>query len=218
MTNSVFQKLTIASASIALSFAVVKVSPAQAAVITYDFTTDLVSGFLSASALEFGLPFDQQPISGFFSYDDSALVGVGLEVLGEAEGLTAYLRRPFLVGGGLGLVQGIGVPRLPLAASFRDGELLGLGAVFITAGSSFPGRFPINFEGIEIDGQQVRNIYRFQRSFSSTVYEADVYGNVQYSLRTIDSTSVAEPNTVLGTCIFGIVSLLKLLKKENLSE
>ncbi len=211
MSFNTFQKLTTTAASIALSFSVMKANSVQAAIITYDFTTDLVSGYLSASALEFNLPFNRQPINGFFSYNDSTLTGVGLEVLGEAEGLTAYLRHQSLISGP-SLVPGIGVPRLPFAVSFRDGELLGLGAIFITAGSSRP---PINFEGIEIDGQQVRNIYRFQRFSSSTVYEGDVYGNVQYSLRTVDATSVPEPSMVFGACVFGLASLVKLVKKGS---
>jgi hypothetical protein len=213
MNFNTLQKLTTTAASIALSFSVMKANSVQAAIITYDFTTDLVSGFLSASALEFNLLFDRQPINGFFSYDDSTLLGVGLEVLGEPEGLTAYLRRQSLVNSPF-LIPGIGVPRLPLAVTFVDGELLGLGAVFITAGTS-SSRFPINFEGIEIDRQQVRNIYRFQRFFTSTVYEEDVYGNVQYSLRTVDATSVPEPSMVFGTCVFGLASLVKLVKKTS---
>ena len=55
MTNSIFQKLTTFTASIALSFAVVKASPTQAAIITYDFTTNLVSGYRSVLALELGV-------------------------------------------------------------------------------------------------------------------------------------------------------------------
>jgi hypothetical protein len=67
MTDNIFLKFTVAAASIALSFTVIKVSPARATIITYDFTTNLKSGYLSTIASELGVPDEQEPVSGFFS-------------------------------------------------------------------------------------------------------------------------------------------------------
>jgi hypothetical protein len=206
------------SASIALSFTLIESTPVQAAIITYDFTTDIVPGLLSAFALEFGLPYDRQPASGFFSYDDSLLLGRGLEVVEQGNGLSAFLRYGLSVNES-SLVNPFETSfRPPASIVFRDGELLGLNAIFYLPASR-PG-IP-NFEAFEFNEQQVRNIYRYQRPFALTVrpvYSGDVFGNVQYSLRTGDTTSIPEPNAILGSCIFGLGGLIKVLKRKAVSE
>lgn len=66
-----YQKLVVATA-VSTFFAVMEASPLQAATITYDFKADVTSGSLLG-----------QTFTGFLSYDDSALTGVGSEFFGS---------------------------------------------------------------------------------------------------------------------------------------
>ncbi|GET40260.1 PEP-CTERM sorting domain-containing protein [Microseira wollei] len=61
MANRIYQKLALATAGTVLSLAVMDTHPANAAIITYDFTVNITSGSLLGNQY-----------SGFFSYDESA--------------------------------------------------------------------------------------------------------------------------------------------------
>ncbi len=212
MTDNVFQKFTVAAASVALIFTVIKSSPARAATITYDFTTNLKSGYFSALASELGTPDDQEPVSGFFSYDDSALTGIGVERLGKSEGLVATLNSPF---GTVSPFEMSGVD-VPFFVTFNNRELVGLTAFFFTR--EFDSPFG-SFELFRINGEEVETQYSIRLSIFKTV-SGSLSGNVQYSLRDVDGTStpVPEPTTALGTCLFGLAGLVKLVKKKKLVQ
>jgi hypothetical protein len=212
MTDNIFQKFTVAAASVALSFTVVKSSPPRAATITYDFTTNLKSGYFLTIASELGIPDEQEPVSGFFSYDDSTLTGTGVERLGKSEGLVASLNSPF------GTVSPLESPELniPFFVTFNNRELVGLTGFFPTVpfSSSSP-----NFEIFRINEQQVSNDYSVRLSPFKTV-SGSLSGNVQYSLQDVDGTPtpVPEPTTALGTCLFGLAGLVKLVKQKKLVQ
>ena len=211
MTDNICQKITVA-ASVALSFTVIQGSPARAAIIAYDFTTNLTSGYRSAIASELGIPDEQEPVSGFFSFDDSTLTGIGVERLGKSEGLVAFLNSPFET------ASPIESPELniPFFVTFNNRELVGLTAFFPTVPFSSP--FP-NFEIFRINEQQVSNDYSVRFSPFKTV-SGSLSGNVQYSLRDVDGTPtpIPEPTTALGTCLLGLAGLLKLVKKKKLVQ
>jgi PEP-CTERM motif len=61
MANSIYQKLALATAGAALSLAAMEANPANAAIITYDFTAKVTGGSLAGNSY-----------NGFFRYDDTA--------------------------------------------------------------------------------------------------------------------------------------------------
>ncbi len=207
MLNSIFQRLTIAVATITLGSLIIKISSVQAATITYDFTTDLVSGYRSAVASELGIPDNQELITGFFSYDDSTLTAMGEEIVRLNEGPVAFLNSSFWMQSNL---RG---PGSNTFATFNNGELIGLTADFIPV--SFAGQ---SFEVFSIRGQQITSTFSVEFRPSGVVIAGTLSSNVQYFLRDRETTSIPEPNTVLGTCIFGLVGLLKLAKKKRLLD
>lgn len=72
----IVQKLAIATAGVALSFASLESLPACAAIITYDFTVKDVTGALSTKTF-----------SGSFSFDDSDFQRKGSELTGSKFGI-----------------------------------------------------------------------------------------------------------------------------------
>lgn len=210
MTNNIFQKLIVITTMV-LSLEVVKDNYAQAAIITYDFNTNLTSRYFSAEALQTGIPDNQGFINGFVSYDDSLLIGIGEEIIWENEGLISFLNLPYNV------TSALRANREPYFATFNNGELIGINAIFISA--SYAGRNNQYFEVFVINGQQITGNYSYQFFPSREVVSGRSFGNVQYSLRRdVDVNSVPEPNAVLGTCIFALVGLLKLAKKKRLLD
>ena len=69
MANSICQKLALATAAVALSLAGIEAYPAQAAIITYDFTVNITSG-----------PLLGNQYGGFYSYDDTSPSATSLPV------------------------------------------------------------------------------------------------------------------------------------------
>jgi len=210
MTFNTLQKLTTTAVSIALGFSVMKANSVQAAIITYDFTTNLISGYRSALALELGIPDNQEFISGSLSYDNSTLTGIGRERV-QLEQSFVSLTSSFWT---------ITFTRAGLAPRFvelNNGELVGLTAYFL-APTIFQN--PSNFDFFLFDyinEQRLVNIYSLELPSSRRI-AGEIPGSVQFSLRTTDTTSIPEPNIALGTCIFGLTGLARLLKKKDVSE
>jgi hypothetical protein len=209
MTNNIFQKLIVITTMV-LSLEVIKDNSAQAAIITYDFDTNLTSRYFSAEALQTGIPDNQGFINGFVSYDDSLLIGIGEEIIREDEGLISFLNLPYNV------TSALRGNREPYFATFNNGELIGINAIFVTAPFSRNNQI---FEVFIINGQQINGNYSYQFSPSLEVVSERTFGNVQYSLRRdVNVNSVPEPDVILGTCIFGLVALLKLAKNKRLLD
>lgn len=209
MANNIFHIFTFVAGA-ALSFTAIKGSSAQAATITYDFTTNLTSGYLSALLSELGLPDNQTPVTGYFSFDNSTLTGRGLETITRKEKLVAVIRTNY--GGERGAFElereDINIPFVTL----NNGELVGLTALFINTES-----FPVNnYEFFTITNQEVVDNFTLRfgplKSISGTVS-----GNVQYSLRegSEKPISVPEPATALGTSLFGLACLATHKKKPG---
>lgn len=183
---TMYQKLTVAAAAATLSFAAME-AKSQAATITYDFTVDVTSGPLS----------DTQPF-GFFTYDDSTLIGSGLETLGVDQGLSIsfnFLNKTY------DETDDIGFPTYP-TVQFQDSDLLGLSFVTFYAPS-----FQTFGIGNEVDistgviGSGGGNIFAYDTDPS---IEFEGLGTVKYSPR-----PVPEPNTVVGLGALGLALLLK---------
>lgn len=78
--RNLISKLSIAFAAVALNNAVLTTSPAQASVVTYDFTVNVTQG-----------PLAGQSYSGTFRYDDSTLEETGVETLGVNQELSVCM-------------------------------------------------------------------------------------------------------------------------------
>lgn len=132
------QKLVIATA-VSTFFAVMEATPLQAATITYDFKADVTSGSLSG-----------QTFAGFLSYDDSALTGVGSELLGPADELK--VRFNFL--GAIYTEENeVEFPDFPLT-NFNNGVFEGLD-FFV---NDSPTIFGINLDEFNYRGETVGNV------------------------------------------------------------
>lgn len=176
------QKLAVAAAGTALSLAAMEatsVHPALAATITYDFTLNVTSGSLA------GIQG-----SGFFSYDDSTLTGIGLETLGDSEELSISFD---FLGKAYNETDDTDFPDFPLV-QFQDSSLLGL-SFFTAKNDEF--RFQIENSAPNPD---VLGGNEF--TFSSP-RDIEGSGVVNYSLR-----PVPEPGTVSGVVLLGLGGLL----------
>lgn len=81
MTSNFRHKLAVITASTFFGLVAVEGTPAQAATLTYDFTTEIISG-PQVGNTSWG---------GYFSFDDSTLTGNGVENFGISEGLSVFL-------------------------------------------------------------------------------------------------------------------------------
>lgn len=174
MTNT-FQKLALTTAGLALSFAVIDTNPAQATSITYDFEVFVDSG-----------PLVNETYSGFFSYDDSELMGAGEEFLDVSTIAFNFLDTDFSETDDSSFFGS--------EAAFFDGDFLGL---------SFSVDFPVNNSFSFIPG-----FFSLDEAFFAYDTEQGAgAGDVTYSKR--PSTSVPEPGSTLGLTLLGIGWLLK---------
>lgn len=178
-----YQKLAVATAGVALSFATIEANSAQAAIITYDFTVDVTTGSLTDTQYQ-----------GFFSYDDSTLTASGVESVGIAEGLSIsfdFLGVTYteadddLVDFGFPLVE------------FNQGSLVGL--QYTVSNNAIFSIFGDNPNGLG-GGDQFNYI-------DETSFEVG-NGSVTYSLRPA-SVSVPEPSAVFGLGVLGFGWLVR---------
>ncbi|MBD2040008.1 PEP-CTERM sorting domain-containing protein [Microcoleus sp. FACHB-672] len=223
MFTNLYQKLAIATAGTALSLFALEVTPAEAAIITYDFTVDITSGHLSGNQY-----------NGFFSYDDTATSAAG-------EPLEPYFDvTEFNFDFANTAFQQQGQNRTYTKSDVRyDGR-------------SLPYSLPLEFDGGEVVEDEFGNIQLTPRGgelvrFAFSTFDAFNYenqdgwwsmfanrqgsssfnyyfgwddllgdpglsgaGNVSYALR-----SVPEPNTVFA---LGLLGAGWLLKRKNFSS
>lgn len=161
---------------------------AHGAVLNYQFETTLNDGFFVTGAPEIDVDPNPDFIRGAFSFNDSALTGVGFESLGTDDGLQIALTEDPRVTEGLD-------PRAPdfPTVNFQDGELIGLDwfAVYhpftAVAELNYPGDF------IDIKGDQVN--YGFDPTFYTPQDEPrqPILGT-----GTVEYTLVPEPTMLLG--------------------
>lgn len=182
---SIHQKLAVATAAAALSYAVIDAKPVQAATITYDFTVDVTSG-----------PLTGNQSSGFFSYDDSILTGSGLETIGADDGLSVSFN---FLGKTYNETNDIDFPDYPIV-QFQDRKLLGLNfAVFYAPSFQTFGIADTVDVATGSLGSGGGNIFAYDTD-PSVQFEG--LGNVTYSPR-----PVPEPVSVVG--VLGLGFLLK---------
>jgi hypothetical protein len=170
-----FQRFTVATAGLALSLTTVGINLAQATTTTYDFEVFLDSGSLVS-----------QTYSGFFSYDDSGLMGTGEEFLE-----VSAIKFNFL---GLEFSEANNYSLFAPEVAFFKGDFLGL---------SFSSDFAANNSFSFIPG-----FFSLEEAFFAYDIEQGAgAGDVTYSLR--PSTSVPEPSAIFGLSLLGIGWLLK---------
>jgi hypothetical protein len=170
----------IATVTAAISVAVVGIKPIQAAVVNYDFTVNATSGA------------NPGQYKGSFEYDDSALTGIGEEILGASNGLSIlfkYLDNTYTEANDFDYSYGYPV------VSFQDGNLLGLSYLvedqFLIAADPESGRGGTKFYSI----------------LSAELTSATEIGIVSYS-------KVPEPLTLGGTAIAGGIGLWQKRRKK----
>lgn len=207
MVNNIFKKITFGVVGTVLSFTVIKASPGQAATITYEFSANVQTNYRLDPLLGIPFPLNKGPFMGFFSYEDSLLTGIGEEILGVDEGLVVNAPgRPIGPGGNYPFL------------TFNNGKLVGLNAAFYIVE---PVQSPLqNYEGLGINNKIAYGSFSIQSSRFEEPFVRSYEGNVQYFLRGGGEkpTTVPEPSTVLGTCLFGFASLVTKKKSNKGSD
>ncbi len=177
MANTL-QKLALTTAGLALSFAAIDANSAQAAIVTYDVDVAIDSGSLAG-----------ENFSGFFSYDDANLTGLGSEFLGVSD-----LSFNFL-----GVEYTEADDSFGPEVEFFDGQFLGLLYSTDVAFSFVPGFFDVSEAFFAYD----------------TPAEGAGAGDVTYTLRQAPpSTSVPEPASMLGLLALGAFGASSVLKQK----
>lgn len=224
MANSIFQKLAVAAAGTVLSLNLMEANPAQAAIITYDFTVDVTSGLL------FGNQY-----RGYFSYDDSAAGPYFLPIFDVSDFYFEFDRRifttndlryagcrygiqycfPLEITGGEAVLDQSGYP---LYLTPRGGQLTSFS--FSNVDMFGPSPYSLSFS---LFGSSSSGIFYYQLPVDvSAPYDPDYQGNgtVKLSLRqtpTPPPASVPEPGTIFGLIILGLGWLLRKKKVSSQS-
>jgi hypothetical protein len=184
MNNKTCQKFFITTASLGLIFAMVNASPAQAATITYDFEVSIDSGLLL-----------NEIYSGFFSFDNSTLSGVGEEYLSVSD-----LEFNFL---GFDYTEADDSSFFGSEVAFFDGDFLGLSFSTDTSFSFIPGFFAVDEAYFAYD---VTNV-------------GAGAGNITYSLRASQpSKSTPEPTSLITLLGLGTLAVGSQLKRKQLQK
>lgn len=131
------RKLLFATA-VSICFAATA-NPVQSATITYNFKANATSGTLL-----------NQTFTGFLSYDDSTLRGVGAESLAPADGLNVSFN---FLGSTYTQKNDVNYPELPLV-NFNSGSFKGLD-FFV---NDSPKIFGINSNNFSYRGEQVGEV------------------------------------------------------------
>lgn len=184
--TKLFSKVAIAAASLAISAAIIEANPVQAASISYDLEILPDSG-----------PLANQKTTGFFSYDDANLMGVGEEFLPVTEieinlGDNTYNQST------------------DFEAAFLDGDFLGLsGADANNTMSLVPGFFSIDSAYLAYDFKQGSGAADMVFSDPTPINNPGNPGNPNPPK---NPTDIPEPSTLLG---LGILSLGLLFTKKK---
>jgi PEP-CTERM motif len=215
MANSICQKLAFTTAAAALSLAGLEAYPAQAAIITYDFTVDITSG-----------PLLGNQYNGFFSYDDASPSGAGNLLIPYfdvtefnfdfpqrtntpsqlfIDGRVFPFSFPLRFTGGTIVTDPSG--RIVLIP--RGGELQSFGfSTFNPFRPPFPGFFTLIGSPSSLSFFY-QLLFNPGEPFSGT-------GSGTVSLRTTPPTAVPEPSTIVGLSMLGLGWLLR--KKKAFSH
>jgi len=181
---NVSKKLAVTTAGVVLSFTAMEANPVQAAVITFDFT-------ITETPAYGGAPILNEPLSGFYSYDDSTT--------------PAILQPGF-------------PPKFPLidfdfnflGDEFSVSDLV-QGAGY---GGSTTGLLTVGFK-VEDDTVRSQFVFVDNNFFGNPRQGSSITGSVTYSQRT-SPTPVPEPATLGGLCALGLSSIF--LKKKGASK
>lgn len=187
------QKLAVTTASVAVGLTTIKANPANAATITVDFTiTDITQ-----IAAYGGSPLPiQQPLSGFYSFDDTStpvFVPPSLSFLPLNDFSFNFLDRQF----SLQDISGYGGTATSLFISGSQVESDTLFTNFSIFSIDAPGFAEPRFSGVA-----VRNTF---------VYFID--GKPQLSVRS--PVSVPEPVSTIGFSVLGLVPVLWKKKSHS---
>jgi len=177
------QKLAVTAAGVALGLTAMKANPASAAVITVGFQVTETPAYG-------GPPILNQPLSGFYSFDDSTtpLSGATSEPKYPLTDFRFnFLGEEFTVSD---LVQGAGY------------------------GGSATGLLTVGFK-VEDDTVRSQFVFVDNNFFGSPRQGSSITGSVTYSQRTIP-TPVPEAATLCGLCALGLSSIF--LKKKGASK
>jgi hypothetical protein len=128
MINCGFTKVAAATASVVMSVAVLDAKPAQAALLTYDFTVNLDRG-----------PLSGQSFWGEFSYDDADITGVGLETVSQPSISFEFLGETFDETRDANFESGFPI------VFVEDGILLGLDYNVLLPDPVLVSSLPVNF-------------------------------------------------------------------------
>lgn len=150
--------------------------PSQAATITYDFTVTPDSG-----------PLAGNNYSGFFSYDDSTLTGIGDEFLPQSEITTINFN---FEGNTYTLADA-----LSAGVQFLDGTFLGLSYSTDIKFAFEPGLFTLS-----------------EAFFSYDIEEGAGFGDIQYTLRSGNGVT-PEPSSLMALGGLALTGLIKIIKK-----
>lgn len=198
---SIYQKLVVATTSIAISLITIESNPAKAATITYDFTVDIVESELLNNNLV---------VSGFFSYDDSTTEGTGSETIPVI--LATHITRTQEYPNSPGAIitsddpYGGGGP-----AVINEANVLLENGIF----AGFQWDLIIRRYEFYIDNEEYKDLYFATLPCQDPLEQfCRQTGIVSYTLREEPSASVPEPNVLAGFSLLGLSLLLK--KKVNL--
>lgn len=189
--NNKFKTILAAGAGVALSLVLTEANPAQAAIVSYDFSVDIKQG-----------PLTGNTYTGFFSYDNqSEPVGFGYgseefyltEFEYDFNGVNYTLDKPIVVPGGLQVV------RRP----------------FFVSGNFNPAIEPTLVGGTETNGSSGYRDWFFGESVFAPGQNEFEYrqdgpspfrGDVNYVLR--EPTQVPEPANAVALSLLGLGMLL----------
>lgn len=183
---------------------------AAASAATFQFQATLDESLFLTGAPEIGIPPQPDFYKGTFSFDDSALTGIGFESLGAEANLQVSLAEDPRVD----QTVDIRFPEFP-QVNFQDGELLGLDWFAIyhpftnVPEQNYPGDF------VRISGTQLTD--GFDPTFYTPADEprSPVLGSgtVAYVALPDDAAAVPEPATVVGMAIAALAGG-NMLKKR----
>lgn len=178
MTN-IFQKLSFVATTTVLTLSVINTNPVNAASIIYDFEVNNLDGSLAG-----------ETYSGFFEFDDSALIGSGDEFLSVSE-----LSFDFL---GVNYTETDGFPE----AVFFDGDFLGF---------NFETDVEFSFVAGFSDSSEAFFAYDIPGQGGGS-------GDIAYTLRPDTPVSTPEPTAVFSLLALGVTGCSGVLRKRKTSS
>jgi hypothetical protein len=199
------QKFVLLVSSIVLGTIAIETKPAQADLVEYQFTADLVESLFLEGAPEINLEPNPDLYTGTFTFDDDFLTGIGFESVGAEAGLLVSLNDDPRVN------QDVD-PRFPEfpTVNFQDGKLLGLDwfAVYHPFTNvpelDYPGDF------VRISGTDLTD------GFDPTFYtEEDEPRSPVLGFGTVTYTKVPEPSIMAGLAMLTLFGGFVKRTKHN---